>query len=1048
VNTLFLTQAGVSAANATTNVNGLRASFSAITLDGVTIQENFGRTNSLDYAPMRTTIDQVAEITAATANPNVALGGGASQFVLTTRSGSNDFHGSVYWYNRNSALAANDWFNNQSRTGRSQVNLNQPGASLGGRIVRDKLFFYTNYELYRNRQQSSRLRTVLTDTAKTGAFQYRDAGGNLLQTNLPALRHFTIDPTMKAMIDQLPAPNTTGAGDGLNTSAYRFNARSNEFRDQFVFKSDYYLNARHSITGTYNYIDNPTDRPEQGTYYTTAPAVSNTIRDHLMSLAWRWAASPTFTNELRGGFLRSDTSSLNSNEYTKFLVGGLVFTSPINTFMQQGRKVNTYNFQDNATWSRRKHELAFGIQGQIATASPYNDAGIIPTYTLGISAANTNGLTAADLPGIRTTDLPVANNLYSNLAGIVATAAQTFNVTSTTSGFVPGATNLRQLRQSVWSAYAQDKWRVRRNLTLNLGVRYEYWTPMDEKNGLFLAPRIQNDDVKASVLDPNAVLDFIGGPSGRPFYRVDKINFAPNVGFAWDPFQKGKTSVRGGYSISFVNDNMVTTFRGVLNQSQGLGFANTQSNLVASLAAPPTVAAPAYKVPRTLADNFAITSTAFTGVPDPNVRTPYVHQWNLGIEHELKGTVLSARYLGNRGTDLLRSLDYNQVLYNANGFLADFQRAQNNARLSQAAGLGYIGSYNAAVAGSQQLTVFPLLTGGGNLTSATNQQLLQRGEIGELANQYMVNRANGSVNFWPNRNLQGARVVVREAVVGHHALQLEAIRRTRAGFQAQFSYTWSKGLANAAGNSATNNEALLDNDNPGLEYSRTPFDLRHVFKANYYWELPFGKGKRWSGGRAMNALVGGWALSGIWTYSSGAPYSILSGYGTLNRQGNATEHLSDTGNTASLLGNVSNLEALTGGLWKTGRAVYFVDPSILNVDGRAAAAPGSATYAGQIFTNPGAGTVGALQRRMFSGPWQWAFDASVKKAIVIREGKTLDLHFSMFNLFNHPAFYLNPSDGGDYGVTAPYTVNSTTFGQFTSMNGGPRVIQIGAYLRF
>src|SRR6185369_5426822 len=140
VNTLFLTQAGVSAANATTNVNGLRASFSSVSLDGITIQDFFSRTNSLDYAPMRTTIDQVAEITAATANANVSLGGGASQFVLTTKSGSNDFHGSVYWYNRNSALSANDWFNNQSGTARSQLNLNQPGAALGGRIVRDKLF--------------------------------------------------------------------------------------------------------------------------------------------------------------------------------------------------------------------------------------------------------------------------------------------------------------------------------------------------------------------------------------------------------------------------------------------------------------------------------------------------------------------------------------------------------------------------------------------------------------------------------------------------------------------------------------------------------------------------------------------------------------------------------------------------------------------------------------------------------------------------------------------------------------------------------------------
>jgi hypothetical protein len=426
-----------------------------------------------------------------------------------------------------------------------------------------------------------------------------------------------------------------------------------------------------------------------------------------------------------------------------------------------------------------------------------------------------------------------------------------------------------------------------------------------------------------------------------------------------------------------------------------------------------------------------------------------VHQWNLGVEHNVKGTMVSARYIGNRGADLLRSLDYNQVLYNANGFLADFQRAQSNARLAQAAGLGYNGVYNASVSGSQQLTVFPLLAAGGNLGNATIQQLLQRGEIGELANQYMLNRTNGSVNFWPNRNVQGARVVANHGFSNYHALQLEATRRMRSGLQAQFNYTFAKGLANAAGNSATNNEALLDNNNPGLEYARTPFDLRHVFKANYYYELPFGKGKRWNGGRAMNAVFGGWALAGIWTYSSGAPYSILSGYGTLNRVGNATQHLSDTGNTASLTGNVAHLMDLTTGLWKTGRAVYFVDPSILNpADGRAAAAPGSPSFTGQIFTNPAAGTLGSLQRRMFTGPWQWSFDASVKKSVTLHENKTLDLHFQMFNVLNHPVFYMNASDAGDYGVLAPFTVNSATFGQFTSMNGTPRVVQLGAYLRF
>ncbi len=121
VSTLFQTQAGVTSGSNTTSVNGLRSSFSNVTLDGINIQDNFIRTNDLDYAPMRTTIDQIAEITVSTSNASTAMGGGASQMVLSTRSGSNTFHGSVYWYNRNSALSANDWFNNQAGVSRNRA---------------------------------------------------------------------------------------------------------------------------------------------------------------------------------------------------------------------------------------------------------------------------------------------------------------------------------------------------------------------------------------------------------------------------------------------------------------------------------------------------------------------------------------------------------------------------------------------------------------------------------------------------------------------------------------------------------------------------------------------------------------------------------------------------------------------------------------------------------------------------------------------------------------------------------------------------------------
>jgi hypothetical protein len=652
-------------------------------------------------------------------------------------------------------------------------------------------------------------------------------------------------------------------------------------------------------------------------------------------------------------------------------------------------------------------------------------------------------LTAADLPGIRSGDLTTANSLYANLAGIVSTAAQTFNVTSTTSGFVPGATNLRQLTHSTWAGYVQDKWKVRPNLTLNLGLRYEYWTPLDEKNSLFLAPRLENNSAQASVMDPNAVLDFIGSSSGRPFYKADKNNFAPNLGFAWDPFKNGKTSIRGGYMIAYVNDNVVTSVRNSVTTSSGLSFANTQSNLTALLSSNPTVAAPVYKVPRTLADNYAITTTSATGMPDPNLSTPYVHQWNIGIQQDVKGTVLSARYVGNRGASLLRAIDYNQILYNANGFLADFLRAQNNAGLAEKAGLGYVGSYNANVPGSVPLTVFPLLSNPA-FTSTTTQTYLRQGQIGELANQYMVNKTNGSVQFYANPNVQGANVLTNGGDSSYHALQLEVTRRTRSGLQGQFSYTFGKSLSNTSGDSQTDFEPLLDNANPQLERARTPYDIRHAFKANYSYELPFGKGKRWSGNAITNGILGNWTLSGIWSYQAGAPYSVLSGYGTLNRAARSTAT-----NTVSVYGaTMSQLAPLMQGLFMTGNGPYFVSPTVIGSDGRGAAQAGSAPYAGQLFFNPTAGNVGNLQRRMFTGPWQWSWDMALKKSFRFRDRHSVDLGGEFINFSNHPTFYVPPATAGDYGSTTNFNVNNSTFGQISSMNYNPRIVQLTLYYRF
>ena len=1047
ISNLFATMPGVSSGSGTTSVNGLRSSYSNVTLDGINIQDNFIRTNGLDYMPFRPTIDQVAEITISTSNQAAAIGGGASQFSLSTKSGSNQYHGAVYWYNRNDLFGANDWFNNAYDTAKSRVNLNQPGLAFSGHIIKDKLFFYTNYEWYRNKNTTPLTRTVLTDSAKNGVFTYVDSAGATKQANLLSLRpSLAADATVKAMIAQLPSGNAPG-GDGLNTTGYRFNSSGNEFRDQFVYRGDYYLSPKHSFSGSISRISDPTLRPSSGTHFLATPPVSNTIRNQLLSLSWRSTITPTLTNEVRIGYARTmgNFDVANYDKYPKYLVSGLIFSNPVNTYMPQGRQTNNYPIQSNASWVKGRHQITFGFQYTLYNTAPFNDAGIIPTYTLGMTNMSSLALTATDLPGIKSANLTTANSFLSNLAGIISSGAQTFNVKTTTSGFVNGATNLRELKYSTYAGYVGDNFRLLPNLTLNLGVRYEYWTPLDEKNSLYLAPLLKNNDAKATVLDPTATLDFIGKSAGRPFYKSDKNNFAPNLGFAWNPVGEGKLTLRGGYMLAYVNDNVITSVRNSVATAAGLSSSVT-TQMGAFLSAAPAITIPAYKVPRTLADNYASTTTSAVGIPDPKLSTPYVHQWNLTLQEEVKGIVFSAQYVGNKGSNLLRAVDYNQIQYNLNGFLADFKRAQSNASLSEKAGFGYIGAFNSAVPGSQQLTVFPLLSNP-NMSSASstvNSTYLRQGRVGELANYYMINKLNGSLNFYENPNIQGGNVLLNSASSIFHSLQLSATKRMRSGLQMQFSYTWGKNLSNAAGDGQTNFEPLLDNNNPAIEWARTPYDIKHVLKANYYYELPIGKGKRFSAGRVLDTIVGGWAISGIWNYQSGAPYSILSAIGTLNRDARSTAN-----NTASI-GNTDfkTLQPLTSGIWKQANGlVTFISPTLINTDGRGAAQFGSAPFAGQTFFNPDAGTVGNTQRRMFSGPWLWSWDASIRKEIKIKERYSLSIHVDSFNWANHPTFYVYPQTG-DYAYTGYNVINNTTFGMVDSMQYDPRVFQFGAYFKF
>src|SRR5262249_55771814 len=192
-----------------------------------------------------------------------------------------------------------------------------------------------------------------------------------------------------------------------------------------------------------------------------------------------------------------------------------------------------YTVGDTLSYIRGRHSVQFGANLQMIRIYTYDNAGSVAGYGVGMGVGQ-NGLTTADLPGIGSSDLNNANVLLASLGGFIDSYTQTFNVTSRTSGFVNGATFANNWAYNNYAAYALDQWKLRSDLTLTLGLRYDYFSPVNETNGLVLTPKVQGGVV--GTLLSNATLDFASGDTGRPLYNKDLNNFAPNIGFAWDVF--------------------------------------------------------------------------------------------------------------------------------------------------------------------------------------------------------------------------------------------------------------------------------------------------------------------------------------------------------------------------------------------------------------------------------------------------------------------------------------------------------------------------------
>jgi hypothetical protein len=304
-----------------------------------------------------------------------------------------------------------------------------------------------------------------------------------------------------------------------------------------------------------------------------------------------------------------------------------------------------------------------------------------------------------------------------------------------------------------------------------------------------------------------------------------------------------------------------------------------------------------------------------------------------------------------------------------------------------------------------------------------------------LANFYATRGLRGNVDLYRQPLGLGMNIMTNYSNQSYNAFQANYLRRMSRGLQGQFNYTYAKVMSDSAGTGQSMFEPFLDINNGKLERSRTPFDTTHSMKGNFVYELPFGQGKRWGSGRAVNRVIGGWKLAGILTYQSGAPISIQSLRATLNRAGRST---GQNGTTATASVDKTKLDDLLA-FRMTGNGPYMAAASAIGTDGRGVAPDGRPAFDGQVFSNPIAGTLGTLQRRMFDGPWWFNLDFGVIKDTKITERYAVEFRMESTNFFNNPAFYI-----GDQNI------NATTFGRITSSTAivDPRRIQFGVYVKF
>ncbi|HWQ32973.1 MAG TPA: carboxypeptidase-like regulatory domain-containing protein, partial [Blastocatellia bacterium] len=650
-------------ASASFAANGMRTRDNNFILDGVDNNETW--LNSVVIFP---SIDALEEFKVQTSTYSAEFGRSSGGVVnIQIKSGQNDFHGSVFEFLRNDKLDANDFFNNRNRRARPPFKQNQFGGTAGGRIRRDRTFYFADYQGGRIRDSKTYLSTVPSLKMRAGDFSELNRVIYDPLTNKPFDRNLIpaaqFDPAAKNIIEQLyPLPNVAGtkAASGQTINNFLYNPVLQREDDQFDGKIDNYFSANNHFFGRYSFERThrflPASLPH-GDAGATFGAGNGLIRAQSLALNDTHTFSPRWLNEVRIGFSRIafkvtsidagtslaqkvgipgvnifDTATAMSQ--IQFAQGdirnlGANSNQPLLTFL------DTYQYFDNVTHTRGAHTLKMGASLTFRRRNVFNVDNIVGNFTF-------------------------SQNLTSNCAGVTTACTLDpttgFSFASFVLGYASSVTRGLMLgtvgeRRPEYGAYVQDDWRASSRLTLNLGLRYDLFVPYVEQYD-----RQSNFDTSTGrfvVASENATIN--GIKVGRRLQTTPKKDFAPRFGFAYDVFGGGKTVVRGGYGIFWNNPLTGTSSQKPSNPPFLLSNAQTTTllptlRLSAGIPAPPAL-------------NPAAVPTGTTrSIFDPEFRDGYAQQWNLNISQQFgKNYALEVSYVGSKGTHLVVKGDINQA---------------------------------------------------------------------------------------------------------------------------------------------------------------------------------------------------------------------------------------------------------------------------------------------------------------------------------------------------------------------------------------------------